>query len=126
MDAPIYPPAAAFEQPIASPYVLSLDDASIAELMSVSAAWAIIIKYLPSLRLMVASPQLKPHLGDMNSVRATIRVSSRGALAMKSPGRNSPSGIELQWQLTNEVHRLDWTRPVTAAIRCASHLGMAR
>ena len=32
------------------------------------------------------------------------------------PGRNTPPGIELQWQLANEVHRLDPTRPVTAAI----------
>jgi beta-galactosidase len=32
------------------------------------------------------------------------------------PGRNTPSGIELQWRLANEVHRLDPTRAVTAAI----------
>ncbi|MCE7797068.1 DUF4982 domain-containing protein [Sphingobium sufflavum] len=32
------------------------------------------------------------------------------------PARNSARGIELQWQLSNEVHRLDPTRPVTAAI----------
>jgi beta-galactosidase len=32
------------------------------------------------------------------------------------PGRNSPEGVELQWRLANEVHRLDPTRPVTAAI----------
>lgn len=32
------------------------------------------------------------------------------------PGRNSPHGVETQWRLANEVHRLDPTRPVTAAI----------
>ena len=32
------------------------------------------------------------------------------------PGRNSPDGVQTQWQLANEVHRLDPTRPVTAAI----------
>jgi beta-galactosidase len=32
------------------------------------------------------------------------------------PGRNSPRGVETQWHLTNEVHRLDPSRPVTAAI----------
>jgi len=32
------------------------------------------------------------------------------------PGRNFPAGIEAQWQLANEVHRLDPSRPVTAAI----------
>jgi beta-galactosidase len=32
------------------------------------------------------------------------------------PGRNSPTGVETQWHLVNEVHRLDPTRAVTAAI----------
>jgi beta-galactosidase len=32
------------------------------------------------------------------------------------PERNSPEGVETQWQLVNEVHRLDPTRPCTAAI----------
>lgn len=32
------------------------------------------------------------------------------------PNRNLPSGVETQWRLANEVHRLDPTRPVTAAI----------
>ena len=32
------------------------------------------------------------------------------------PGRNTPAGVETQWRLVNEVHRLDPTRPVTAAI----------
>jgi beta-galactosidase len=32
------------------------------------------------------------------------------------PGRNLPSGVEAQWRLGNEVHKLDPTRPVTAAI----------
>ena len=32
------------------------------------------------------------------------------------PGRNSALGVETEWDLANEVHRLDPTRPVTAAI----------
>ncbi len=32
------------------------------------------------------------------------------------PGRNTPRGVETQWHLANEAHRLDPTRPVTAAI----------
>ena len=32
------------------------------------------------------------------------------------PGRNLPAGVEAQWRLANEVHELDPTRPVTAAI----------
>ena len=32
------------------------------------------------------------------------------------PGRDFPPEVETQWRLANEVHRLDPTRPVTAAI----------
>ncbi|CAN7248299.1 DUF4982 domain-containing protein [Phenylobacterium sp. LjRoot219] len=32
------------------------------------------------------------------------------------PARNLPAGVEAQWLLANEVHKLDPTRPVTAAI----------
>lgn len=32
------------------------------------------------------------------------------------PGRNTPKGMELQWHLVNAVHKLDPTRPVTAAL----------
>ena len=32
------------------------------------------------------------------------------------PERNTPSGVKTQWDLVNEIHKLDPTRPVTAAI----------
>src|SRR6266404_1529559 len=32
------------------------------------------------------------------------------------PGRSTPEGVEIQWNLANEVRRLDPTRPVTAAV----------
>jgi beta-galactosidase len=32
------------------------------------------------------------------------------------PDRTTPAGVEIEWDLANEVHRLDPTRPVTAAI----------
>lgn len=32
------------------------------------------------------------------------------------PSRNTPEGVETQWLLANEVHKLDPSRPVTAAI----------
>jgi beta-galactosidase len=32
------------------------------------------------------------------------------------PDRNSPHGVEVQWRLAKEVHQLDPSRPVTAAI----------
>jgi len=60
--APTYPPAAAFEQPVGSPHVLSLDTASLADLMRVPAAWAIVVNHLPSLQPIVSTPMIKPHL----------------------------------------------------------------
>jgi hypothetical protein len=62
LTAPTYPPAVAFEQPVGSPHLLSLESASLAELMSVPAAWEIVIKHLPSLKLMTGTPMMKPHL----------------------------------------------------------------
>jgi hypothetical protein len=69
LDAPIYRSAAAFEQPIAAPYVLRLENVSLAELMKTPAAWHIVLEHLPWLELMTQSPMLKPHLGNM-SVRS--------------------------------------------------------
>jgi hypothetical protein len=60
--APVYPPAAAFAQPVGTPYVLSLENASLAELMAVPAAWDIVLKHLPGLKLMTGTPMMKPHL----------------------------------------------------------------
>jgi hypothetical protein len=64
LDAPTYPPAAAFEQPIAAPYVLRIEDVSLDELLQLPAARDIVFKHLPALKLMVSSPMMKPHLGN--------------------------------------------------------------
>lgn len=64
MDAPIYPPAAAFEQPVAAPYVLSTKTASLGELMTSPKAWAIVMKHAAFLQFAMQSPQMKPHLGN--------------------------------------------------------------
>jgi hypothetical protein len=60
--APSYPPAVAFEQPVAAAHVLSLETASLAELMDVPAAWAIVVQHLPSLQQIASSTMIKPHL----------------------------------------------------------------
>jgi hypothetical protein len=63
--APLYPPAAAFEQPVGTPHVLSLENSSLAELMSVPAAWEIVVRHLPSMKLIASTPMIKPHLRNM-------------------------------------------------------------
>ena len=64
MDAPIYPPAAAFVQPIAMPQAISLENYSLADLIKMPAAWAIVVKHLPLLERIADSPMLQPHLGN--------------------------------------------------------------
>ena len=65
MEAPTYVPAADFEQPVAAPYVVQLENVSLAELMKIPAAWQTVLEHLPSLKLITASPMLRPHLGNM-------------------------------------------------------------
>jgi beta-galactosidase len=60
---------------------------------------------------------------DWRSDLAAIVLSVRNhpsvvmySIGNEIPGRNTPEGVETQWRLANEVHRLDPSRPVTAAI----------
>lgn len=83
MDAPTYPPAAAFEQPVAVPQTISLENFSLAELMKMPAAWEIVVKHLPSLEKMVGSPMIKPHLGNftVQSVQTFVKTATPETLA---------------------------------------------
>lgn len=62
MQTPVYPPAAAFEPPLEAPYVLTAETASLAELMSAPAAWAVVVKHAPAFGMIVRTPQTKPYL----------------------------------------------------------------
>lgn len=64
METPTYPPMTAFEPPAAAPFELGVETVSLADLMSSPAAWAIVIKHAPALKLAVGSPQLKPQLSN--------------------------------------------------------------
>jgi hypothetical protein len=65
IEAPLYPPAAAFTPPVATPRTLSVRNYSAAELMAIPAAWAIVVKHLPGVRMMADNPQAKPMLSTM-------------------------------------------------------------
>jgi hypothetical protein len=65
MDAPRYLPAVEFAPPTAVAYELRLDNISLAELLEMPAARDIVFKHLPFLKFAIASPQLKPQLGNM-------------------------------------------------------------
>lgn len=64
MDAPTYPPAAHFEAPAPAPCELSIAWVSLADLMRAPAAWAVVLKHAPMLKLAIGAPQLKPQLGN--------------------------------------------------------------
>jgi hypothetical protein len=83
LDAPTYPPAAAFEQPIAVPQTISLENFSLAELMNLPDAWAIVVKHLPSLQRMVGTPMIKPHLGNftVQSIQTFVKTATPETLA---------------------------------------------
>ncbi len=66
MDAPLYPPAAAFEQPARTARQLNTKDTAIADLKEIPAAWAIVLKEIPSIDARIGNEQLKPHLGNFS------------------------------------------------------------
>jgi len=65
LDAPTYPAQLVFEQPVGVPSTLTLETFSLAELMAIPDAWAIILKHAPAVRFIVGAQQAKPHLGNM-------------------------------------------------------------
>jgi hypothetical protein len=79
LDAPTYLPAAAFDPPVFAPYVLRLEDASLAELMQAPAAWEIVVKHLPALKFAVDSPQLRPQLGNMSVLSLSAFMKAVGS-----------------------------------------------
>ena len=83
LEAPIYAAAADFGPPVAAPYVVQLENVSLAELMKMPAAWAVVIEHIPSLKLITATPMLKPHLGNMTvySLTAFTKVGTPEVLA---------------------------------------------
>ena len=66
MDAPLYPPATVFVQPTPVARELNTKDSSLADLMAIPAAWAIVVKEIPDVGLRVGNPMLKPHLGNFS------------------------------------------------------------
>jgi hypothetical protein len=66
MEAPVYPPATRFEQPVKVARPLSTADSSFAELLADPAAKAIFLSEVPDFERRVSNPMLAPHLGNMS------------------------------------------------------------
>lgn len=76
MDAPHYPPAAAYAAPRVEAYKLSLAGCPIGELLANPAAWAIVLKHNPGFAMMVGNTQIQAHL--MNMTVADLAVFAGG------------------------------------------------
>jgi hypothetical protein len=78
LEAPTYPPADTYEPPVVQPYTLRLENVSLAELMKMPQAWDIVLKHLPSLKLMAGSAMMKPHLGNFTvlSVQTFVKTAT--------------------------------------------------
>ena len=72
MDAPLYPPAAAYERPAIATHRTNTTTTSIAALLADPAAKAIILREIPGFEGRVSNPQLKPHL-DNFSMRSLVQ-----------------------------------------------------
>jgi hypothetical protein len=66
LDAPLYPPSQAWEPPIIVPQPMNTRTSSIADFLSNPKALAILKAQAPGLDLLIGSPLLKPHLGNMS------------------------------------------------------------
>ncbi len=66
MDAPLYPPAQAYEAPVAQAHVMSTRSVSLSELKANPQAWALAVKAFPPLEAITSSQQIKPHLGNFS------------------------------------------------------------
>ena len=72
MDAPIYPPSAAYHEPVRLPELLSSKTTTINDLLSNPAAKAIILREIPGFESRISNPMLKPHLGAF-SLRSLVQ-----------------------------------------------------
>jgi hypothetical protein len=72
MNAPLYPPATAFVQPVRAASAFNTRLTPIGELMKVPAAWAIVSKELPAIQMLVGSDVFKPHVGNF-SLRSMVQ-----------------------------------------------------
>ncbi len=66
MDAPNYPPAMVFVQPVRLARILDTRNTAIADLMANPAAWAMVLREAPEMAFLVTVGALKQHLGNFS------------------------------------------------------------
>jgi hypothetical protein len=66
LDAPLYPPAKAYDPPRRLARILSSRETPIAILQSNPAAWEIVNKHIPGMDRRIGNEMIKPHLGNFS------------------------------------------------------------
>jgi len=66
MDAPLYPPSAAYEAPVRVPYAVTTANTSIKQLLADPATKAILLQEIPGFEGRIGNEQLKPHLDNFS------------------------------------------------------------
>ncbi len=66
MDAPLYPPSAAYEAPVQIPPQMTTRDCSFARFLADGQASAILFEEAPAFKFMIDAPMLKPQLDNMS------------------------------------------------------------
>lgn len=66
IQAPLYPPASAYERPVESPMRFDTRSVSVNDLLASPAAKAILVRELPGFEARLRTPQLVPHLSNFS------------------------------------------------------------
>lgn len=66
MDAPLYPPATAYERPAVVPTRMSTADTSIARMLADPSAKAILLREIPGFEARVGNDMLRPHMDNFS------------------------------------------------------------
>lgn len=69
MDAPLYVPSSAWEEPVRLPQALTVGGSSMGEFLADPEGRAILKSELPGLDTIITIPQLKPHLSNLSPLQ---------------------------------------------------------
>ena len=103
MDAPIYPPAAEFIPPAQVPVPFNLSTASLADVLSAPAAWAIVLKHAPLMAQVMAARQMKAMISNM-SVEDLVDFGVLTPAAVEAINRDLAKLPRADWPA-------DWPKP---------------
>ena len=64
MQAPVYPPATLYQEPVSAPFEFGIDTVVVAELIRSESILAMLESKIPNFSRTLSAPLLKPHLSN--------------------------------------------------------------